>query len=515
MAAAISAFQVAASSSLMETFAQKAKQADTAAAPSGNATDTVSISSQAYAALYQESALARTASGASPQDAGKRNFWEATYGLQAGTTILDNGVSRTVTFVEDEVVIEDFRGDRLIRRERGERSDDAIVRTVEAFDAKGNPAATARTALQGSGAGTGDGGSAMLSRDTTIYENGQVVRTLRENLDVDGSPESLTALDSRKLRQSEGIEDFVRRVSGDAALTRYSAEIKDYSGDNLTGTASVRKSVTETEDALSISMALYDGEGRLSFSAEASNVSVEGKEMRSVGVSWYEQGELVRESHGQFDLQSGEGGGKALTIDQALADYRDRRRELAAADGEKGPPDTGEAEYFLSFEDALYKDGELAYRSLDAQAAAANPDRGMKEFKPGEGLFDSKNPGILRSSKHVKELYEDGKLRARSSIGFDEFVKYDEKNESKLFTRIRGESWDSNAAFNASEDIFKEVEGGLEKLDPKADAAFSGMSQIDGLALDRLKWLFADPGLESGAWERGGAQTAGEELNEI
>lgn len=455
--------------------------------------DRANISSEAYAALEQ-GRLEQQSAGQSP--------WETRFGLQAGTTILDNGNRQIVTLDGDSMEILEYRGERLARRETGEISKDSVVNNVETFDARGDMASSVRTSLTGGDLESGSGGTATLSRETALYENGQIVRTLTESANVAASYDNLGALDSRNLEQAAGIEDFIRRVSGDATLTGYHAEIQDYVNGNLSGSASVSRSITEFGESSAISMALYDGEGKLSMSLDVSSSVRPEIEARSLAASWYEQGELVKQSQGQFILEPGDETGEGLSIDGMLAEYNEQREKLQAEGRSDRPQDAPQAAYAVHFEDALYKDGELAHKSIDQEQSEENPDLGMKTFKVGEGLTDRNAPEFLRKTSHVEEGYEDGRLMRRGAMEYEEFVTYDDKHESELNTRIRGELQVFDGASNNSQKIYSEVESGLETIDANARDATAGLALIDGLALSRMLRLFTDAGLEGASRER-------------
>jgi len=494
MPASISAFSFAPAQAYIREFPSLSVKKDQAP---GNGMsqdlDRASISSEGYAAL-EKGKLEQQSAGQSP--------WETRFGLQAGTTILDTGNRQIVTLDGDSMEILEYRGERLVRRESGDISKDSVVKNVETFDARGNVASSVRTSLTGDDLESGSGGTATLSRETALYENGQIVRTLAESTKVTASYDNLDALDSRKLEQAAGIEDFIRRVSGDATLTGYHAEIQDYVNGNLSGSASISRSITELGESSSISMSLYDGEGQLRCSVNVSNIANPAVQMRSIGASWYEQGELVKQSQGSFTLEAGKENRENLSIDGILAEYSEQREKFQAEGRADGPRDAPQAAYSVHFEDTLYKDGELAYKTVDHDQVAGITMREPKGFKPGKGLMEYRTTDFLRKTSHVEESYEDGKLMRRSAMEYEEFMVENDKHERELHTRIRGELQVFDGAVNASQDIYREVEGGIDALDSNADAAMKDLALIDGLALAKMRLLFTDAGLEGASRER-------------
>lgn len=508
--------------------------------------DVVSISDLARAMQAANSGDA-TASSASDEAQtegetllGGAKIWADVFNIKAGTTMLSNGHKQVVTIKGNSMELYEYDGDKLVRKETGSIVADRISRDIEFYDKKGKVSQTTHLELSGFDAGDAKTSKASLVRDIQWFDNGEATRELHEKMDVAVNYERLNAL-TGAIEPTESLLDLVNSLTVDTLRENYTASIMEYSQGTLTREATVISNAEATSETnrsdgivdgkeahssedvakrnkLAIHMRSFDQDGNLlKEDIFKDQITMDGGQRQSVSSSWYDKGELVRHTQGEFSVDEAKNvslsrrpdlykmfgleedeysaakplnASRMLTHDdQALREDGDLfttspRQEIADNGYDIGryfdlDGDYDNA-YSLSWTTETYADGELAARSVDSVEAKENPRAGMREFQTLVGLTEPDAPALLRRSTHVEEAYEDGELTRKGEMIWRESVEDDERGVARLTTHL---SADVSGADGARRHAVGEYAGGLDRNDKQFTAALDGMRRSATLAL--------------------------------
>ncbi|NMC50331.1 MAG: hypothetical protein GYA47_13045 [Desulfovibrio sp.] len=506
---------------------------------SSGSSDTVTISAQAYRKQIESQIESERAS--------TTNSWTSLFGLESGTTTLENGNTQVVTIDGAKMEIREYAGGVLVRKETGQIAADRVTKDIEEYD--GTVALTQKTHVELTGIDDTSSTETMatLRRDVTWYEGGQVVRELHDGMRVEAAYKKLSDLENLSGMEAKTLEDMISCLTLDTTHADYTASIIEYSGGKVSQTANVRQGVDSTNvtnrsdrrvsgmdghtsrvvsqaDSLSIDLVNYDASGEVLREASFTDEVEQGGTLKqSMSVSWYDQGNLVRASQGSLTMEASEGGAlpRRATLFEVLeisekkysADKPLAAGELLAAGFQETAGDGGafvddaaddmavggydvagnlaatrsmDNPYEVSFASQTYRDGELVAASRDTEEVRKNLLLKSGGFQTGKGLTEDEFPAMLRSSSHEELSYEDGVVSAQGQVSMREFVQKDDRGVYGLYTHYKGEA---GVGVNA-ESLSGTRTGSLEDLDSDADAATSGMGDEVGLVLDDSRELF-------------------------
>lgn len=512
-------------------------------AASSGSSDTVTISAEAYRKRIESQTLSEEQSEA----ASTTNPWTSLFGLESGTTTLDNGNTRVVTIDGAKMEIREYAAGALVRKEAGRIVADRVAKDIEEYDAAGALAQKTHVELTGIDDTSSTETMATMRRDVTWYEGGQVVRELHDAMRVEAAYKKLSDLENLSGMEAKSLEDMVSCLTLDTTRIDYAASIIEYSGGKVSQTANVRQGLDSTNvtnrsdrrvsgmdghtsrvlsqaNSLSIDLVNYDADGEVLREASFTDEVEKGGTLRqSMSVSWYDQGELVRASQGSLTMEASEGGalpkratlfevleiseegysadkplaaGELLTagfqetageggafVDDAADDMAVGGYDVAGNLAASRPMDNP---YEVSFASQTYRDGELVAASRDTEEVRKNLLLKSGGFQTGKGLTEDEFPAMLRSSSHEEISYEDGVVSAQGQVFLREFVQKDDRGVYGLYTHYKGEA---GVGGNA-ESLSGTRTGSLEDLDSDAAAATSGMGGEVEFVLDDSRELF-------------------------
>lgn len=499
--------------------------------------DSASISAKAREAWLVEQNLAKPSPTANP--------WESLFGYREGTRVLKGGNRQVTSFQGSDVLVLEYDGDRLVRRESGTIAGGVAVVDVERYDEAGRLARATHSELRG----LEDGGlssEATLTRTVSWYDGDQLTRHYTDSLTLDASYSATT------LFEPEGVdEDDLSALAG--ALTHdnigavYSAQLSQYEDGQLVASLAAQQSTSyelvtnralekqsglpghstemhAAQNAYSVSMANYGPDGALLREAAFSEaVDRLGQKVQNVEETWYAGGKVVRKDAGRFQGSLPEGGGLNTqllldtldmtqggysttvpsTASQLLgADFRQTADTpgfyTADAQGNNGQGSFSSLRnlqnyenvsdpYSYSWSTELYADGTLAARTEDTLEAEVNRNARDIFFATGAGLTEDESPAMLLESSHATERYdENGRLAARASRKSAEHVAKDDRGVYHLFTHTRSVLEDAGQDATAD----RTEEGRLAGLDPEmSDAAQGVRTAADRVLGDARKLL--------------------------
>ena len=286
----------------------------------------------------------------------------------------------------------------------------------------------------------------------------------------------------------------------------------------------------------------YDEDGELLREASVSDVQKDGvgprngTQLQTADVSWYKDGELVKRSHGSFEVDESESCGLmhrpgildllGMKPEQYLTSEPQEAVELL---GRMALDSSAEASFFIDglgegiakgeygtatatakyghkdrpysadWTTELYEEGELVMRKQDSERAVDAPDRGIDDrlsFRTVGGLSDGDRPVVLEQTNHTVELLKDGETVAMESLEAKEILQPSEAGPDTLMTlanydRLSDDGMDGVNVF---------YHGGLDKADPDAHAAARSMGEEFDLTMDSVYEMYKSVrgGLEAG-----------------
>lgn len=423
--------------------------------------------------------------------------WESLFNLSSGTKYLKNGNKQVTSIQGSELLVMEYEGDKLVRKETGLLTGNSVIKDVEYYDEAGELAQSIHSEL----VGIEDGGlssSATLKRSANWYASGVLTREYSDSMELEVGYEGLQELEVEE-GDLQDISALAGKMTKDNVATRFAASIKDYVNGKLAQAATVRQNTslllqtnrggsgqgdeeTESIQALcgesgfSATVSNYDTSGKLlreaSFDEE---ITSDGEKTQRLSTTWYNNGETVKTSSGVYEgqVQNGNGLNAQLlldTLDLTPTQYATKTPQTAGelltktfqeaadapefytadVDGTNGQGAFGSVRnlesyqnvmdpYSLTWTEELYKDGKLAARQQDTEGAIANPEARKIHFALGAGLTEDDSPRMLRKSSHTDESYDEhGDLAVSASIKRQEEVQKDERGIYHLLTRSTG-----------------------------------------------------------------------------
>ncbi len=533
---------------------QKTGSGQTSSAAVATGTDTVSISEEAYRKQRQAAYAAWVASrdAAQAETQTSANTWETNFGLKSGSTTLKNGNTQVTTIDGAKMERLEYDNGVLVKKETGAIVGDRAVWDTQQYDISGAVTQKAHAELTGLG-GTDAETMASLRRDVQWYENGKITRELHDGMNVQASSVSPELVSGGELDGAATLEDMAGTLTRDYVASDYQADIVEYAGGKVSLTASIhnqleaenatnRKSSAvsglaawstgelSNTNALTVQFTRYDADGNVQVQANLTDQVQQGMDMtQTVAVSWYDQGELVRQEEGSLNMAlipgSGQqlperpgiletfgiaretfSGGTPLSADGILAASSEENAGAADAfvDGLDSDMAAGgfslaenlanyrdmDNPYSISFTSRTYRDGELAAVSTDTEEVRENPMPQETRFETGKGLTEDDIPAMLRSSSHEESAYENGELTAHGELTMREFVQKDARGVFGLNTSFTGAA----GIGLDRESLSGTRQGSLEDLDSEANAASTAMGQSAGMAVRDTRALFAGLG---------------------
>lgn len=496
--------------------------------------DSVKISQRAREAwLAQQSAPQAEEQAPAPT-------WQSLFGLSDGVKVLKNGHTQVTTIKGSELLVQEFDGDRLVRKETGSISASSVVKDIVHYDASGRVIRTTHSELTGLEEG-GLSSRATLTRSAQWFEGGQLVRDYADSMTLSADYRGVPEFEPVGTEASE-LADLAGAMTTDGLATRFNATVSEYEDGTLRRSATVRQDTSlelatnrggkarsglpahttreladGRQSAFSASVAAYDANGKLlheaSFSEEITPDAVKKQRLEA---ATYADGELVQRSSGTYEgrVPSGKGPNAQLLLDtlgltqseystttpkpaagllaanfQEASDAPDFH--VADAEGTNGQGYFGSARnlqsfqntaspYSLTWTNEVYREGELAARQTDTEAAEKNhAARGLR-FGTARGLAEDDSPGLLRSAEHTDESYDaNGKLVRKATLERREEVVPDQRDVLRLRTRSRG----SQSGSGEPVALAVVQQAPLSEVDPEARLASERFSAAAGLAL--------------------------------
>lgn len=493
--------------------------------------------------------------------------WETRFGLRAGEHRLNDGTRQVVTIEGDSLEIMEYdKGGNLLRKIEGSLSKDSAILDTEVYNDSGEVVQTLHVELTGLADNTNASTTARMTRRAEWFEDGEVTRRMQESMELEstyrmlalGDEEDMedaaranaagnltmdSLLEGGMLRAEQSLDDMAGTVTQDSHKSRYFLHVQDYENGHLSQELTVKQkgafnNLTNRTDqrfggqepnttreldhdmSLSISLTNYDKDGELLREAtfmdsqQNGTKAEDGRLSQSLSVSWYNQGELVRRSHGTLTMDEADGKGMAdrPTILQTLGikneDYS-ADRPLAASDllanvaydaatqadhfaeplhhdaamGVSGAYDTsgGVAKsgskinpYKIKWISETFVDGELAARQEDKESAIESPVPTGLKMRTGGGLTENENPAVLHRSSHSDASYDEyGRVERQAAIESKEFVKEYRDAPDQVRTFVQGSQGDGG---RDDEEVHRTLIGTLEETDGEHHAAAHGFS---------------------------------------
>lgn len=540
--------------SAANTSAQPQNQTAAWTASGGAAGDTVNISGTAYRRLETATARAVAEAAAAAQTPAAENPWEEHFGITAGAATLRNGNTQVTTVQGGRMERLEYKAGQLVKKETGSISGGRAVWETQHYDATG--AVTRKDHVELTGLGSTDTDSVgSMRRDVQWFENGEVVRELHDGMHVEAASRAAVLAEVAEPAGEMSLEDLVGALTKDRVQSDYQADIVEYANGKVTRTASIHNRLAAENltnrasgmqnglegqstvelanaNALSVELTNYDADGKVAVQARLTDSLEAGTSTtQSVAMSWYDQGELVREEEGSLTMTliPGDGhklpdrpgiletfgleettfsaqtplaaGGLLAASREDTAGAADSFTAGLAADMASGA--FGLAENLAKYRDAdtpyratfasrTYREGELAASSTDTEEVRRNTLPGIMNFATGKGLTEDVFPKTLRSASHEEMAYENGERTAQGRLSMREYLQRDDRDVYGLYTHYSGE---------AGRDVDMESVSGvwtgtLEALDSDANAATAGLGRAAGLAVDDARDAFAGLGRE-------------------
>jgi hypothetical protein len=527
---------------------QKTGTSKTSVATGASGADTVSISEEAYSKQRQAvyAAWLATRDAAQTETQAATNAWETNFGLKSGSTTLKNGNTQVTTIDGAKMERLEYKNGVLVKKETGAITGDRAVWDTQQYDISGAVTQKAHAELTGLG-GTDAETMASLRRDVQWYENGKIVRELHDGMNVQASSVSPELVSGGELDEAATLEDMAGTLTRDYVASDYQADIVEYADGKVSQTASIHNRLeaenttnraskrrvgmdghTTAElsnaNALTVQFTRYDADGDVLVQANLTDQVQRGMDMtQTVAVSWYDQGELVRQQEGTLTMEPGEGqqlparpgiletfgiaqetfsGDTPLSADGLLIASREENAGAVDAfvsgmDSDMAAGGFSLAEnlaeyrdmdnpYSISFTSRTYRDGELAAVSTDTEEVRENRMPQETRFQTGKGLTEDDIPTMLRSSSHEESAYENGELTAHGELTMREFVQKDARGVFGLNTSFTGAA----GIGLDRESLSGTRQGSLEDLDSEANAASTAMGQAAGMAVRDTRALF-------------------------
>lgn len=552
----------------------------TAASPelSAGPVDVVAISGEARQQFRAEMAnQAMIRESYREEDAGG-STWELRSGLKAGTYTLKNGNVQKIAIDGDALSIEEFKNGKLVKSVAGTIAEGGMSLDTEYYDSAGRVSQSVHTDIMEKESKEGWTASVM-SRDVKWYDGGRLKGGMQDNmlLQTWNSPgkhdqDTARAIKSMLMQGTEAVNTDVdalaQSLTSEKQFADYYAQIKEYStesgklaqeiileqsgryrqasnrqSEKVAGMEGRTTRELEHNTGLSVHVKNYDAEGDLVREARFSDrhedkaATSDGTLEQAVAVSWYNKGDLVRQSHGSMTFE--ETGFLGLPDRPGFLEFFGMDDEEYLGDEPqtalglmttKSMTDASEADVFMegvarhvndrdynpaegiarygedqrpysvSWTDELYRDGELIMRQKDTEGARATSfwqqERGTL-FRKAGALTENADPAAVRESSHESEVFKNGRTASHQSMEAREWVDVnldgpDTIRTTSIFRQGRPGSEDTTVVNGA---------GTIVGADQDPNAAARGFSGELQQTLDALHGTLAS--LNAGDADRG------------
>jgi len=267
------------------------------------------------------------------------NTWESLFGLTSGTTSLKNGNKQVTTITGSELLIMEYEGDRLVRKETGTLGPNSVIKDIEYYDEAGRLAQSTHSELTSTDE-NGFESSAVLKRSSMWYSGDALVREYADSMELSAGYSQMPSFELNE-EDLQDLSGLAKSITKDDVTTHFTASVKDYVDGRLAQNATVRQDTAMElrtirnpkanagqaawttqglggESGFSATVSNYDSKGRLlreaSFDEE---IDRSGKKSQHLSTAWYSNGELVRKQSGTFEgeIQDGRGINAQLFLD--------------------------------------------------------------------------------------------------------------------------------------------------------------------------------------------------------
>jgi len=505
--------------------------------PDGRAVDLKPGHKPGDRVVISHEAVRRQEQAAEAKQAGT---WQGRFGLEAGERVLDNGHKQVVAIKGSHLEIKEYDQGRLVGKITGTMGADSAVLDTELYSPGGKVKQTIHSELVGLDDTASTQTQASMSRTIQWFENGELSRQMRDEMYL--SSQYLNVGDSFRAKPKD-LESLVNELTWDRHKTGYSAGIQEYSHGRLVQDITLAQNNTHFNQTdrrdrsfdgqehnttweksrstfLEVSVRSFDVDGNLvrevSFDDRSDNDTLK----QSLSVSWYNRGELVKKSQGSLAMEEGENTNldhrpsllDTLQVDEKAyssampnpasqlmimggamdaasdAGHYANSLEQDVAMGHYDPAGriasygVDDTPYSLSFTNEIYKDGELAARQRDEEAARKSPVPDKQKFRTGMGLTEDDTPALLRSSSHVDESFENGLVVSRALVEHSEYV--DEKQHGPDRLKIHTYAEEGQGLARKVMETVQEAE--LQSLDNEQHKAAAGFAMEAELSLGDL-----------------------------
>ena len=551
---------------LAYTFSSAAKSAsrDTSDASEPKTGDVVSISADALKAQLENTATGAIDAGqADSGDSGSR--WWLTSWLEQGSFTLKNGNEQKISIEGNKLEILEFKDGKLVKSVEGTITGDGATLNTEYYDPSGEifqSIQTEITELKGEGGWS----TASMTRSAQWFEDGKLkgeiqdsmlLNTKNRGLDKegeDGAGYIRSLLEEGTDKVVPSVEALTGMITLEEHIASYHADVREY---GLNGRVSREISIdhegryeqlsnrayedignlparTTREKSHNTDFAVtirdYDENGDLMRDAslrdlqkDEADKEADGRMNQSLSVSWYNKGELIKQSYGSLGMEetpwsklpnrpgildtlglSAEG--YLGDEPQSAVDLLNRQFLQSSSEPEffmdsvnslagKGAYNTAEGvaeygspeqPYAIDWTDEIYRDGEMVMRKRDVESARETSpvvrDKAV-QFRTGHGLTENDAPLLVREARHELERFEDGDLKSRQTMRARETVDPDLEGGSKLVTS----AFVTQGLEGEETTTAVRVEGPLSEVDPDPNQAAKGLAGQVELTLDGMR----------------------------
>jgi hypothetical protein len=525
----------------------------------------VSISPDALKAQLEKAATEAASKAdeqAAPDESGSR--WSPTAYLEEGTFTLDNGNEQKISIDGDNLEILEFENGKLVKSVKGTINADGASLDTEYYDKDGEIVQSIHTDIREL-EGEGGWSVASMTRSAQWFENGKLkgeiqdsmlLNTKNDKLDKEGEDgaEYIKSLLEEGTDKVVPSVEALKDVTKEEHITAYHADVREYGLNGLVSReitldheARYKQLSNRSDDDIgnlparstreldhntdfSLTIKDYDENGDLIMDAsmrdlhkDDSTKQADGRMSQSINVSWYNKGELVKQSYGSFSRDETVGHKLAhrpgildvlgLSTEGYLGDEPQSAMELlskqylksssepeffmesinslagkGAYNTAKGIADYGNPEqpYAIDWTDELYRDGEMVMRRQDKEEARETSfvqrEKAL-QFRIGHALTENDAPTVVRETRHEVERFDGGELKDRHYTKARETLNPDLEGGSKLVTNLFVEDGPEGEGTTTSMKIAAE----LTEVDRDPNAAARGLAGQMEVTLDSMR----------------------------
>lgn len=471
----------------------------------------------------------------------------AAFGFGDGSFKLDNGNHQLVTIKDSNLIIEEYDDkNKLVRKVEGNLTDEGAVLNTQIFNKNNKVIQEITTSF--TGLTTGDNSSARVSRFAQWFDDGKVKRTMEDSMllksrsvDID----SMMSYGAQKI--TDDFNSLLAKQTHDLNRTKYEAAIVEYNNGKKSKEVHIEqkgqfvnqsnrsylkvdgmdgKTTRELSQSSSLELVTvdYDLDGNIQRQArwnESFSDSIDstgGILRQGMDVSWYNDGELVKNEHSSVKVEETESsklpkrpnilevlgisqedytrGDTPKSASQLLADplMDSSARSSFFVDNIKKHTSKGDYKtasmvekdnvadrpYDMQWSNTIYKDGKIVAKQEDTEKARKNPLKHGLEFWTGHGLTESDVPATIKSASHTDISYENGQEKNSATIKISENANLNHNGPDSITTDVHGTQ---KKGFQQT-DIHKSVHGRIEAADTDLHAGSKRISKLEGQLLE-------------------------------